>query len=120
MNPVVVDAFALAFVIASGPPAFRDIPGGEADLAAARREAAAARRASDEVSRLVPTPASYVSESDFFTGEWQEAFWGSNYPRLVAVKRKYDPTGLFFAHHGVGSEEWEADGFTRVAEDDAG
>jgi len=119
-NPVVVDAFAMAFVIANGPPAFRDMPTGGADLASARRDAEAVRRASDEVSRLVPTPGSYVSESDFFIADWQEAFWGSNYPRLVAVKRKYDPTGLFFAHHGVGSEEWEADGFTSVAEDDAG
>ncbi|MBV8224606.1 MAG: FAD-binding oxidoreductase [Verrucomicrobia bacterium] len=23
------------------------------------------------------------------------------------------PTGLFFVHHGVGSEEWSADGFNR-------
>ena len=34
--------------------------------------------------------------------------------RLAAVKKKYDPTGLLFVHHGVGSEEWSADGFTRV------
>ena len=32
---------------------------------------------------------------------------------LRAIKKKYDPTGLFFVHHGVGSEEWSADGFTR-------
>ena len=25
------------------------------------------------------------------------------------------PTGLFFVHHGVGSEEWSANGFTRLA-----
>jgi hypothetical protein len=30
------------------------------------------------------------------------------------VKGKYDPDGLFFVHHGVGSEDWSADGFTRV------
>jgi hypothetical protein len=33
---------------------------------------------------------------------------------LREVKRTYDPDGLFFVHHGVGSEEWSADGFTRV------
>ena len=35
-------------------------------------------------------------------------------PRLAAVKQKYDPEGLFIVHHGVGSEQWLADGFTRV------
>jgi hypothetical protein len=30
------------------------------------------------------------------------------------VKKKYDPNGLFFVHHGVGSEEWSADGFIRL------
>jgi hypothetical protein len=30
------------------------------------------------------------------------------------VKQKYDPAGLFFVHHGVGSEHWSADGFERV------
>jgi FAD/FMN-containing dehydrogenase len=90
------------------------MPDGEADLTAARRAAAAVMRAGDEVSRVVPRPGAYVSESDFFISDWQEAFWGINYPRLAEVKRQYDPTGLFFAHHGVGSEAWSADGFTRL------
>jgi FAD/FMN-containing dehydrogenase len=59
-------------------------------------------------------PGSYVSESDFFEPQWRRSFWGANYPRLAAVKKKYDPDSLFFVHHGVGSEEWSADGFTRL------
>ena len=40
-----------------------------------------------------------------------EAFWGQNYPRLLAAKRAYDADGLFFVHDGVGSDDWSADGF---------
>jgi FAD/FMN-containing dehydrogenase len=45
---------------------------------------------------------------------WQDAYWGTNYPKLRAIKRKYDPRGLLFVHHGVGSEEWSQDGFERL------
>jgi hypothetical protein len=31
----------------------------------------------------------------------------------MAVKKEYDPNGLFFVHHGVGSEEWSNDGFNK-------
>jgi len=68
----------------------------------------------DELLKVVTNAGSYVSESDFFERSWQQSFWGSNNPRLAAVKEKYDPRGLFFVHHGVGSEEWSADGFTRL------
>ena len=67
----------------------------------------------DELLRVAPDAGSYVSESDFFDPAWQRSFWGSNHARLAAVKKKYDPAGLFFVHHGVGSEEWSPDGFTR-------
>ncbi|WP_423905767.1 BBE domain-containing protein [Caballeronia sp.] len=36
--------------------------------------------------------------------DWKEAFWGANYSRLVAIKQRHDPAGLFTVHHGVGSE----------------
>jgi FAD/FMN-containing dehydrogenase len=50
-----------------------------------------------------PGAGAYVNECDFFQPDWQRAFWGSNYPRLAAVKRRYDPSGLFTVHHGVGT-----------------
>jgi len=113
-NPALLDAFALLIAGAEGPPAYPGIPGHEPDTDAARRNARAIGRAMDEVRKLVPNPGSYVAESNFFNADWQRAFWGSNYNRLLAVKDQYDSEGLFFVHHGVGSERWSADGFTKL------
>ena len=115
MNPAVLDAFALVISGAEGPPAYPGIPGHEPDLSAARQHAEAIDRAMTEMRSLLPTVGSYVAESNFFEPAWQESFWGPNYARLLAVKDKYDPDGLFIVHHGVGSERWSADGFTRLA-----
>jgi len=114
MNPAVADAFALAISGAGGPPAYPDVPGHEPDAAVAQSEAEAVGKSMDEIRKLLPRVGSYVWETDYFQPHWQEAFWGVNYDRLLAVKGKYDPDGLFFLHHGVGSEDWSADGFTRL------
>jgi FAD/FMN-containing dehydrogenase len=114
MNPAVVEAFALAISGAGGPPAYPDVPGHEPDATLARSEAEAVTAAMDQLRKLVPRVGSYVWETDYFQPHWQEAFWGDNYDRLLAVKTKYDPDGLCFLHHGVGSEDWSADGFTRL------
>jgi FAD/FMN-containing dehydrogenase len=113
-NPAVLDAFALAIIASNDEPSFPGISGREPDVATARRNARAVNRAMNQLLKVAPGAGSYVSESDFFEREWQRSHWGSNYRRLADVKRRYDPTGLFFVHHGVGSEEWSADGFTRV------
>lgn len=115
MNPAVLDAFALAISGAEGPPAYPGVAGHEPDAAAARTRAQAIARAMGELRKLVPNAGSYVSESDFFEPNWQESFWGTNYSRLLAVKAKYDPDGLFVVHHGVGSERWSDDGFTKIS-----
>ena len=115
MNPAVLDAFALIISAAEGPPAYPGIPGHEPDLSIARKQANAIGEAMNEVRKLLPNVGSYVAEGDFFDKAWRHSFWGPNYEKLLAVKDKYDPDGLFFAHHGVGSERWSADGFTRLA-----
>ena len=48
-------------------------------------------------------PASYFNETDYFEADWQTAFWGDHYARLLRVKERYDPGGLFFVHYGVGT-----------------
>lgn len=114
MNPQVLDAFALAISASGDDPAFPSMPDAKPDLAMARRMASAVEQTMAPLRAAAPNAGSYVSESDYFLRDWQQGFWGGNYPRLAAAKRKYDPDGLFFVHHGVGSEDWSTDGFTRV------
>jgi FAD/FMN-containing dehydrogenase len=113
-NPAAADAFALAISASEAPPSFPGIPGHEPDIALAKRNAENINAAMNELRKLVPNHGSYVSESNYFEPDWRSAFWGANYPRLRQVKDKYDPDGLFFVYHGVGSEDWSPDGFTRL------
>ena len=113
-NPAVLEAFALAIIADGEGPAYADFPGAALDVPAAQRDARAIDRAAAELRHIVPDAGSYVSESNYFNPSWQRAYWGGNYARLRAVKAKYDPDGLFFVHHGVGSEDWSADGFTQL------
>jgi hypothetical protein len=113
MNPAVLDAFALAIIAGEGQPGFVGLPGHEPDMKEARSGASKINKAFNELLKVAPNAGSYVSESNFFQKNWQQSFWGSNYQRLATVKKKYDPEGLFFTRHGVGSEEWSDDGFTR-------
>jgi len=120
IHPAALEAFALAIIAGGGPPAWPGIPDREPDLAEARRDRRRIDEAMRELLKAAPGAGSYVSESDFFEPAWQRSHWGPNYPRLAAVKKKYDPAGLFVVHHGVGSEEWSPDGFVRVAGADRG
>lgn len=114
IHPAALDAFALAISASEGPPAHPGL-GTSAAVTTARRQAAAIGRAMAALRTLPAAAGSYVSEGNYFDADWQRSAWGSNYPRLQAVKARFDPEGLFFVHHGVGSERWRADGFTPIA-----
>jgi hypothetical protein len=114
MNPAATEAFMLAIVAGESPPAFPGLAGHEPDLAAARRDAARIAHATAELRNAAPRGGAYVAESGYFLPDWQNAYWGANYPRLLAVKQRYDPGNLFFVRHGVGSEGWSEDGFVRL------
>ena len=112
-NPAVADAFALVIIADGEAPAYPGLARPAMDLAAAHTDARNIDQATAELRKIVPDAGSYVSESNYFNPAWQQAFWGGNYSRLRRIKTAYDPGGLFFVHHGVGSEDWSADGFTR-------
>lgn len=104
MNPAVMDAAALVIIGAAGP-GFPGVAGHEPDREASHRRRDASRAAMQFLLDATPGAGSYVNETDYFEPDWQSAFWGSNYPRLLAIKRRVDPTGLFTCHHCVGSED---------------
>ncbi|KAM0465689.1 hypothetical protein ACHAPV_001746 [Trichoderma viride] len=62
-----------------------------------------------------PHAISYVNEVDPFQPNWQTAFWGPNYGKLVTVREKWDPNRIFYSIATPGTEDWEQiEGFTRL------
>jgi FAD/FMN-containing dehydrogenase len=114
INPAVLDAFALLILAGEEEPSMVGVVGHEPDLQEARTAATTMRTATEHLKKLIPFDGSYVNETDFFEQNWQESFWGVNYKKLLSVKKTYDPDGLFFVHHGVGSEDWSSDGFNKI------
>lgn len=51
----------------------------------------------------------HLKQADFNQPNWQHTFYGSNYGKLLAIKRVYDPTNLFYATTAVGSEYWKVE-----------
>lgn len=62
----------------------------------------------DPFKALTPGGGCYMNEGDWTEENWKEAFFGTHYDRLLAVKRRYDPTGLFNC--------WKCVGWTGYAE----
>ncbi|KAI0858731.1 FAD binding domain-containing protein [Xylaria cubensis] len=60
----------------------------------------------NQIRLATPEGGSYVNEGDVEEPDWQKAFFGSNYARLLQVKTSWDPWSLFYTPAGVGSESW--------------
>jgi FAD/FMN-containing dehydrogenase len=103
MNPAVLDAFALAIAADGEQDVYPGIAGHEPDYAKSRAAAKSVASAMAPLKAFRERPASYMWETDYFEDDWQTAFWGDNYARLLRVKERYDPAGMFFIHHGVGT-----------------
>jgi hypothetical protein len=59
---------------------------------------------------LEPDSGAYMSESDPTELDWQQSKYGINYKRLLQIKQKWDPNGIFWCSQCVGSELWELRG----------
>lgn len=51
---------------------------------------------------ITPNGGCYMNEGDWLEENWKQTFFGDNYDRLLAVKNRHDPTGLFNCWKCVG------------------
>lgn len=72
----------------------------------------------DEIQPIIeaatPSAGAYMNEADFQQHDWQDTFFGVNYPDLLSIKNKYDPDNLLYAIVAVGSEAYTVDNNGRM------
>ncbi|KAH8100706.1 hypothetical protein BXZ70DRAFT_1000367 [Cristinia sonorae] len=61
----------------------------------------------DRLTAIVPDSGAYFNEAYMHEPNPQETFFGPHYTRLLSIKEKYDPRGLFIVAKGVGHEKWD-------------
>lgn len=113
VHPSVLDAFALLLVAGAQQNVIDGVPGHELNEAMLRDKAARIGAVYKRFRKAEPDTGSYSAEMNFHEEDWQARAWGENYARLLAIKNRVDPDGLFVGHHQVGSEYWSKDGFVR-------
>ncbi|KAJ3531215.1 hypothetical protein NM208_g8974 [Fusarium decemcellulare] len=59
-----------------------------------------------EIEAVTPGSGAYMNEADFRQPDFQNQFFGSNYNRLLSIKKKWDKYSFFYAGNAVGSEQW--------------
>jgi hypothetical protein len=79
------------------------VTGAAATLAAYER----LENATDLIRAVTPGSGAYVNEAGTREPNWQTSFFGSNYPRLLQIKKARDPWNVFWAPETVGSEGWQ-------------
>ncbi|TVY19102.1 FAD-linked oxidoreductase ZEB1 [Lachnellula arida] len=70
--------------------------------------------ATPALEAATPGSAIYLNEANYQQPDWQEQFYGDNYPKLRAIKKVHDPGNMFYGLTAVGSEAWEADSEGRL------
>ncbi|KAF2468315.1 FAD-binding domain-containing protein [Lindgomyces ingoldianus] len=67
-----------------------------------------------QVEKLTPNGGAYLNEGDFQAPDFRTLFYGAHYDKLLKIKDKYDPQGIFYAKTAVGSDRWEQDANGRL------
>lgn len=112
-NPKVYHAAALIIMGAASNKVYLGVKGKQPNIKKAEKKIQAITRAMHLFMKAAPNAGTYANEANYFQKNWQRDFWGQNYRKLLKIKKEYDPKGLFFCHHCVGSEFWNKNGMCR-------
>lgn len=56
-----------------------------------------------------PKTGAYMNEANCFNSHWKHDFYGEYYDRLLAIKKKYDPSECWYVLNGIRSDLWNYD-----------
>lgn len=56
-----------------------------------------------------PESGAYMNEANPLNTHFAHDYYGSNYPKLLQIKEKYDPNMTLYVLSGVGTEGWTYD-----------
>jgi len=104
INPAVFDNVAFITIGAWQQGKYPGLQGHEPSKTVCQAQFKGVMGASAILRKSTEQGGSYSNEGNYFEPDWQKQFWGRNYPKLLRIKKKYDPTNLFTVHKGVGSE----------------
>ena len=104
INPAVFSNIAFITIGAWRQGKYPGIVGHEPITSESQTQFEGVSAASRALRAVTEVGGSYSNEGSYFEEDWRQQFWGSNYPRLLRIKKRYDPTNLFTVHKGVGSE----------------
>jgi hypothetical protein len=62
----------------------------------------------DALRTLAADSGAYANEAFPLEPNWKTSFWGVHYPKLSAIKSKYDPKGLLYVSPGINADLYEA------------
>lgn len=113
-NPSVLNAAVLVIMASGTNKVLPGLKGYSLNENVATQEKSKIDKAMQLFMNLAPDAGAYVNEADYFLKNWQQAFWGRNYAKLLELKNTYDPDGLFYCHHCVGSESWNENGMCKI------
>ena len=55
---------------------------------------------------VAPDGGSYSNEADTFMPEWRHEMYGPHWEKLLEVKEKWDPHGVFYSRNTPGADKW--------------